>query len=245
MRIKRGVFAWALAMVCLVGPATGASQDPRPFALAVHVAASDQREAASRISRFVETANSTFVGAGIAFGVGERHPLPDSFIVLDNIRERRQLRKFFVPRAINIFIVDQILDPNPSAATRRAARWQGRAPSGRLSGAHIPIKGRTPGTYIILARSRSRVSLAHELGHFFGAPHSKDPQNIMSYGSGRVRFSDKQLKIFRIHARRYRRARAVQALPVVSTAQSPARVAERSWLAGPWGPFPAHRGPRL
>ena len=158
------------------------------------------------------TANRAFADAGIAFYVAERRELPDSYRTLDNIPERRRLKRRLVPNTINVFLVDSILDPNPSRATQRAAAWQGRTPGGKLSGAHVEAHGRVPDTYILLSLAGQRTSLAHELGHFFGAGHSRAPGNLMSYGSDRKGFDTTQLRAFRRRARLADRRRELRIL---------------------------------
>ncbi|MCP4603537.1 MAG: hypothetical protein GY847_23965 [Proteobacteria bacterium] len=183
-----------------------------PFAIVVHVATTDSSDTDARIDMLVSRANEHFAEADVTFRVVEQNKLPVSFARLDTIRERRRLKRFFVTRSINVFLVDEILDPHPSKATKRASAWQGRKPSGRLAGAHIKIKHHVPSTYIVLSRAISPVSLAHELGHFFGASHHRDPNNIMSYGSHRNHFNKRQLTIFRTRARLYRRKKTVRLL---------------------------------
>ena len=90
------------------------------------------------------------------------------------------MRRYLVPRTINVFLVDEILDPRPSRAAIRASAWQGRKPANRLGEAHIEIKGHVPRTYIVLSRSIVEVTFTHELGHFFGLAHHRNPRNIMS-----------------------------------------------------------------
>jgi hypothetical protein len=244
-RWPKPALAIALPAILLLA-LSEARADGRPaFALVVHVATTRPAEIDPRLDTLLGAANRHFTAAGIEFEVDERRELPESFAVLETIRERRQLGKFFVPRRINVYLVDEIRDPTPSAATRRAARAQGRKPSGRLSGAHVPIRGRTPGTYIIVARTRSAVSLAHELGHFFGVPHSEDPTNIMSYGSDRDHFDERQLDVFRRHARRFRRARAVRLLPPAAAAAEPVRPARFGLPARMSYTLPPHRGPHF
>ena len=200
--------------LALVAVTSGAPLPAGPasaqFALAIHVATATPDRTDRRVERLVAEASHHFRAAAIGFHVVEKHTLPAPFACLDNIRQRHQLKRYLVPRAINIFIVDEIRDPHPSAATRRAAAWQGRAPSGRLAGAHIEAPGRQPATYIILTPRGSSLSLTHELGHFFGLPHHREPTNIMSYGRSRDHFSAAQLHIARRGAKRYRRTKAVR-----------------------------------
>ena len=80
---------------------------------------------------------------------------------------------------------------------------------GRLSGAHIPADDRRPATYILVSRASSPLSLAHELGHFLGAAHHPDPENIMSYGRERRRFSPRQIRVFVARATRMARRRTL------------------------------------
>jgi hypothetical protein len=181
--------------------------EPKPFALTVHVASAAPGDSDRRVAAIIGTANAHFAAAGIDFRETERRTLPDSFAVLETQRERHLLKKYFKRNTINVFLLDEIRDPTPSAATRKAAAWQGFEPTGLLAGAHIEYLSQKPRTYIILSRARSSLILAHELGHFFGAGHSKDPSNIMSYGADRQSFDEKQLTTFAWNARRYRRER--------------------------------------
>jgi len=178
---------------------------PKPFFVVIHVASTNPADTDQRVRDILDTANQHFAAAGIAFVESARKSLPPSFAVLETIRERRRLKRYFVPRTINLFLLDEIDDPVPSEATKKAAAWQDLKLSGRLAGAHIEYQGQTPGTYIILSRDSGKLSLTHELGHFFGAGHARDPTNIMSYGREKRGFDEKQLQRFRAAAARFRK----------------------------------------
>ncbi len=208
-RLDKILILTLLAAISVVPCLAGATTHG-PFALTVHVATEDQDATSMRLERLLETANESFAAAEISFEISEQKELPESYAVLDTIRERRKLKKFFVPKTINVYLVDEILDPNPSAATVKACKQQGRKPSGRLAGAHIPINNKKPGTYIVLSKHVDQYSLTHELGHFFGVAHHKEPKNIMSYGGDRSEFDEKQLETFRRKAKRYRKKRIVK-----------------------------------
>jgi len=156
-----------------------------------------------------------FAGAGLRFHLQETRSLPDDLAELRRIRDRRGLKRYLAPHAINVFVHSAIHDRTPSRSTRRAATRAGIALSGRLGGAHIPAAGRQPGTYIILRASTRGLTLAHELGHFLGVAHHRESDNVMSYGPRRTRFNDRQLRVFRATARRLLRTRALrpQSLP--------------------------------
>ena len=70
------------------------------------------------------------------------------------------------PGAINVFVVASLRDVDEAERMRMGVCWR-RAKDG------------TP--YIILSSIARPTVLAHELGHFFGNPHSKTPDNVMSY----------------------------------------------------------------
>jgi hypothetical protein len=177
------------------------------FPVVFHVAGEQGQPVmtAASVADWLDVARAHFAPAGIELAA-EVRSLPDGWTVLETFRDRHALKRFLVPRRINVFLVGEILDPVASAATRRAAERAGFEPSGRLAGAHVEAPGRAPDTYILLsARHGSALSLTHELGHFFGVAHHRDPQNIMSYGNRRACFDADQLKTFRARALRHRR----------------------------------------
>ena len=180
------------------------------FNVAFHLAAKDESQSRETIRAKLDAANSKFAAAGIAFRAADPKVLPQSFQVMETIRERHKVKPFLVPHAINVFAVEEIHDPTPSRATRKAAAAQGRKPSGRLAGAHIRAPKKKPATYILTVFNSRTDTLAHELGHFFGLPHHKDPENIMSYGANRSGFNAHQLGVMRNKARKYRRRNLVQ-----------------------------------
>lgn len=178
--------------------------------LVVHVLHGDGVPIASAedIDAMVSVVNQIYADAGICFGVTEVRERAQS-ADFTTFRERRALKKFVVPRAINVFILRTIKDPSPSESTIRATARVGRTPSGWLRGAEIPAKGKRPDVYLLVKLDAGAPTLAHELGHFLGAGHHPDPDNLMSYGSGRSWFDAKQHRSFRAAARRQLRARTL------------------------------------
>ena len=180
---------------------------PTTLPLAVH-AAEDVTDA--QIDAWVNEANQYFAPGGVRFERVETRRIAEDRLVLHNNRDRHRFKRQLRERRINVFVVDTIHDPWPSAATRRAAAREGFEPSGRLGGAHIVAEGHRPRTYVIVRRGQMPLVLAHELGHVLGAPHHPDPTNIMSYGRNRTHFSEEQLELFSRRARRLVRRRDVR-----------------------------------
>lgn len=204
-----------LALSSLVPSVAWADPPIYRFGLRLHVGVDDEGRPAlddEALRAWVAEASAPFDGAGIAFEAADIQRLEPGSSILHTIRDRHALRRFLAPRRIDVFVMEAILDPHPSEATRRAAAAQDFEPSGRLAGAHIPARNHRPGTFLIVRGRSSPTTLSHELGHFFGSGHHGDPSNIMSYGRTRERFSEHQLRVFRQRARRYLRRGELRAL---------------------------------
>jgi hypothetical protein len=206
-----------VGMAALLSPPAAQAEDETygPFPLVFHVATRDGADVASReaLEALTRDVNERFRVASVSFRIAEVRGLPDGNATLENVPARRALRRHLVPHAINVFVVERIEDPVPSAATRRAAARVGREPSGAIAGAHIEIERSVPSTYILTTTRSSSLTLVHELGHFFSAPHHRDPENIMSYGPARSRFDEHQIRAFRARARHYVRRRILRVPP--------------------------------
>lgn len=214
MTAPRTLLAFGLFSALLSSAPRAVHAQAPEFAVVFHVASTAAGEPvvdADTLRTKLAEAAALFAPAGVAFYIDEVRALPAEHEGIDDIRERRHLRRYLVPRVINIFVAQAIHDPRPSAATVRAAAAQGREPTGWISGAHIPSGGRRrPATYILLSARTGLWSLPHELGHFFGAIHHPDPDNVMSYGFGRRVFDEAQLALFRRRAAQYLRRRDVR-----------------------------------
>lgn len=68
---------------------------------------------------------------------------------------------------VSVFLVERLLDVDEPGRTRMGVAWRSlRDPEKR---------------YVLVAAYAKPFVLAHELGHFFGNPHSKVRNNLMSY----------------------------------------------------------------
>jgi len=202
----------AVGVMAAAARAEEAAPQPLRLPVVVHMARADGAALAGEpeAAQMIEIVNQIYDGSGVCFALAEvREVARDADLV--SYRDRRILKKFVVPRAINVFVVRSIKDPSPSDATRRASARVGREPTGWLRGAEIPAVGKRPEVYLLVTLTAGAPTLAHELGHFLGAGHHPDPDNLMSYGSGRNGFDDKQFRTFRAHARGELRKGALKA----------------------------------
>lgn len=186
--------------LCAVGLGARADEAPLVVPVVLHVPRPLDEAGRERIRVF----RRAYAPHGICFAVTTRE-LPEAHWHLRTIRDRHALRRSLVARRFNVFLVDRADDPSPSQSTRRAAERAGFEPSGELAGAHIRAAGAHPATYAFVSSRGSGLSIAHETGHFLGAGHHRDPDNIMSYSPTRHRFDEAQARVFRARARRYLR----------------------------------------
>lgn len=99
------------------------------------------------------------------------------------------------PTRVNVFVTDRLVDVDDPPNERMGVHWRRR----RAREVH----------YLIVSSRAWPTTLAHELGHYFGNPHSPTPNNIMSYqrdGEVPPFFDARQLARIRSHARRYAHA---------------------------------------
>lgn len=210
MRSASVLAALLCALLAVLGPSMSQAEEPVIVVpIALHLPRPLDAAGEVRLEAFREA----YRPHGICFAI-ERETLPEAHWHLRDIRARHALRARLVARRFNVFLVDRADDPRPSASTIRAAARAGFAPTGELSGAHIPAAGRMPATYAFVTQRGSGLSIAHEVGHFLGAGHSADPTNIMSYAAERHRFDAHQVRVFRARAARaIRRGELVRGEP--------------------------------
>jgi hypothetical protein len=192
--------ALAIVATVLTSHAVAANEQPADLRLplVLHITRADGAPVIDRAeaARFVAEVNRLYRPAGICFALLEVRDL-DRSADLATVRDRVALRAHLVPRAINVFILRSIRDPDPDASTFRAAARAGREPSGWLNGAHIAAPGRVPSTYLIVRAGAGPTTLAHELGHFLGEGHHPAAGNVMSYSLDREHFDEDQIRTFR------------------------------------------------
>ena len=113
----------------------------------------------------IDAAEGLFEPFGVRFAKADGAPLDARLAHVETRADRNALASHVTPHVIDVFVVGLLRDVDDPAQVRRGVHWH--APSG----VH----------YLILVASAPTTVLAHELGHYFGNPHSQVPDNVMSY----------------------------------------------------------------
>jgi NADPH-dependent ferric siderophore reductase len=172
---------------------------PRSVPIVLHADAPD----ATWIAAQLENANALFAPAGLSFSIAETVPSTparplasiDDRAARDALADDVAMSPRGEPAQVNVFLTDRLIDVDDPPSERMGVHWRRR----RHRAVH----------YVIVSRRAWPTTLAHELGHYFGNPHSRTPNNIMSYerdGATPPFFDAAQLARIRSHARRYVRA---------------------------------------
>jgi hypothetical protein len=187
----RALLVLALVFVALPGVR---AQSTRTLPIALTVAAAEDGPVASEawIAERMAQADAIFAPAALAFRIRERAAMGAPHVAMEDRGDRHALAEGLVPGSINVFVVGSLRDVDDPSRMRQGVHWR----SPRVPGSH----------YVILSAIAGPSTLAHELGHFFGNPHSPVVNNIMSYerdGAVLPFFDAAQLRRIRGRARRF------------------------------------------
>lgn len=188
------LFGVALALASLGLAAVAPAQTTTTMPIALTVAERDGAPVVSEawIAARLAQADAIFSPASLAFTVRERASMGEPHVAMETRSDRHALAELLVARSINVFVVRSLRDVDDPSLMRQGVHWR----SPRVPGSH----------YVIVSSVAGETTLAHELGHFFGNPHSPVANNIMSYerdGTVLPFFDERQLRRIRARARRF------------------------------------------
>jgi hypothetical protein len=116
----------------------------------------------------IDEANRLFGPLGTRFRWTIEKELPEPHGELHSRADRDALTPLTERSSIDVFLVRELEDVDEPGRPRMGVCWTGRGGK----------------RFIVLARNARPSVLAHELGHFFGNPHSPVLDNLMSYARG-------------------------------------------------------------
>jgi hypothetical protein len=195
-------FLSVLVWACVSHRAPPIATFPLSVAVAEDPAGSPVTDA-TWLDQELDTANALFAPFGVGFTRSESKPLDGRFAHLETRDDRDALAALLQSKVVNVFVVGSLRDVDDPSRMRHGVHWH--APSG----AH----------YVVVVAGSHESVLGHELGHFFGNPHSKVVDNVMSYErSGAAVFFDAE-QGRRIKSRELAYVGAGELVPSVAPAQ--------------------------
>jgi len=181
------------SIIVAVAMLPGTAAASTTFGLSIAVAKKDGapvRDEAWIASQIAE-ANTLFSRADVSFRWTLVKELAPAHTEMHTRADRDALSALTEPRGVvDIFLVASLEDVDEPGRMRKGVAWT-----------HEPDKKR----YIVLSAEAPKQVLAHELGHFFGNPHTTVPDNLMSYvrTGDAVSFDDFQIDRIRSFSRRF------------------------------------------
>jgi hypothetical protein len=141
----------------------------RCFEIALHVVEEDGHDVQTSqwMAEQVTEANRLFAPIGVGFRVGSAKAVDAGFADVATRLDRDLLgRPEHSLGVVHVFVVRRLADVDVEGEVIRGVHWRDRAETSRR--------------WIILSSIAGSVVLAHELGHFFGLPHTRHPRSIMN-----------------------------------------------------------------
>ena len=168
------------------------AEEPPTFPISITVATEHGVPARDDawIQTQIEDANTLYVPLGVRFRWTLRKEMGPEHARMVSPGDRDALATLVEKNVIDIFVVASLEDVDEPGRIRRGVAWTSK-PNGKR--------------FIILSGIAPKNVLAHELGHFFGNPHSDVPDNLMSYSrtGGPVFFDSAQVTKVRAFAAQF------------------------------------------
>ncbi|MBW2523315.1 MAG: hypothetical protein JRI23_04040 [Deltaproteobacteria bacterium] len=119
------------------------------------------------VTRQVAEAIRLMAPQGITIRKVAQRKLDPRFAALETPEDRDAVSAEVEPKVINVFIVRSLRDIHRTERFIMGVRWR--------------LRRNLAKDYVILSTKALPTTLAHELGHYLGNPHSPVDNNIMSY----------------------------------------------------------------
>lgn len=192
------------------------SPPPRCIGLRIHHAVTLDETTRAWLDAQLAEANRLFAAADLAFTVTELVALPDEHLEVRTRAHRDALgHDRFQRGTIDVYLVAYLGDVDVPGQEIRGVHWRSQKDRARR--------------FVIVSTISPPKVLAHELGHFFGLPHSHYPESIMNKAPRAAppyeerRFAERELSRIRTRAKELLRSAALTALtpPPPASASQP------------------------
>lgn len=218
------MFSLALTLIALgtlssaspcPAPAELASPPPRCIGLRIHHAVNLDAATRAWLDTQLAEANRLFAAADLAFTVSELVALPEAHREVRTREQRDALgHDRFAKGTIDVYLVAYLGDVDAPGQEIRGVHWRSRLDRSRR--------------FVIVSTISPPKVLAHELGHFFGLPHSRYPESIMNKSPRAEppyearRFADRELSRMKTRANELLRSGALENIAQATSATAPA-----------------------
>jgi hypothetical protein len=195
---------WGVLAAAMLVSGTASAETTFGLHIAVAREGSDRVVDRTWLDDQLAEANRLFVPIGTRFRWVVDKDLPEPHGEMHTRAQRTALTKLTTEHVIDIFVVRALEDVDEPGRMRMGVCWTGTAGK----------------RYVILSRTAAASVLAHELGHYFGNPHSAVTNNVMSYSrdGGTVFFDDVQSRTIQAFTSRFLREKTLT--PLISSPAS-------------------------